>query len=59
MIFLITVTAGTTVYFYFIGTLGKSNLTHLETNVLISGQCFAILGMFDYLSETLKSVPNP
>ena len=33
-------------FFYFLSTFGKNNLTHLTTNVMFSGQCFAILAMF-------------
>ena len=33
-------------FFYFLSTFGKRNLTHLTTDVLFSGQRFAILAMF-------------
>ena len=33
-------------FFYFPSTLGESNLTHLTTYVMFSGQRFAILAMF-------------
>ena len=33
-------------FFYFLCTFGKSNLKHLTTNVIFSGQRFAILTMF-------------
>ena len=52
MIFLTTattVTAVTTVllfFFYFLITFGKKYLTHLTTNVMFSGQRFAILARF-------------
>ena len=42
---------------YFLSTFGKSNLTHLTTDVMFSGQHFAILAMFcttvpiQYISE--------
>ena len=32
--------------FYFLITFGKSNLIHLTTDVMFSGQGFAILAMF-------------
>ena len=46
-----SVTAVTTVKkifkkIYFLSTIGKSNLIHLTTDVMFSGQCFAILAMF-------------
>ena len=31
---------------FFLSTFGKSNLTHLTTNVMFSGQRFAILAMW-------------
>ena len=35
-----------TSFFYFLGTFEKCNLTHLTTDVMFSGQRFAILAMF-------------
>ena len=35
--------------FYFLSTFGKSNLTHLKTDVMFSGQRFAILAMFFFI----------
>ena len=44
------------IYFYFLSILGKSNLTHLTTNVMFS-QRFAILAMFFVEICWLTSVP--
>ena len=50
MIFLTTVTTvadvTTIIFFYLLSTFGKSNLTHLTTDVMFSGQCFALFAMF-------------
>ena len=48
MIFLTTVTTVQYiyVYIYFLSNFGKSNWTYLTTDVIFSGQCFAILAMF-------------
>ena len=42
---------------YFLSTFGKSNLTHLKTDVMFSGQRFAILAMFlgDFSPNLLPS----
>ena len=46
MIFLTSVTTVTAVtFFYILSTSRKSNLTHLTTNVMISGQHYVILAM--------------
>ena len=47
VIFFTSVTTVTTVFFfYFLSTFGKSNLTHLTTDVMFSGQPFAMVAMF-------------
>ena len=42
-------------FFYFLSTLGKCNLTHLTTDVMFSGQRFAILAMFPIKKTTFVS----
>jgi hypothetical protein len=43
---IVTVVIVTVLNFYFLITFGKSNLTHLTTDVMFSGQRFAIFAMF-------------
>ena len=59
-----TVTVVTTVIFfiiYFLSTFELSNLTDLTTDVMFSGQRFAILAMFTYSSpdSILLHVQSP
>ena len=54
MFFLTTVssvTAVTTVKKYFLSTLGKINLTNMTTDVMFSGQGFAIVAMFSCILQ--------
>ena len=37
-------------FLFSLGNFGKSNLTHLTTDVMFSGQQFAILAMFLYVT---------
>ena len=65
MIFLTTVTTVKYiyVYIYFLSTFGKSNWTYLTTDVMFSGQRFAILAMFSldvrqsYFAYTFCQIP--
>ena len=39
-------------YFSLLSSFGKSNLTHLTTDVMYSGQRFAILAMFFFIDKS-------
>ena len=49
----ITIVTAVKVFFYFLSTFWKWNLTHLTTDVMFSGRRFAIIAMF---SSYLKYV---